>query len=433
MVQCSIPIPASSDSHFCLFDTIFVDIGDEQSIENSLSTFSGHIKNIINILNYSTKNSLVLIDELCAGTDPIEGQALAIAILKEFKNKGVISITSTHYGGLKNFASKEDNIENGSMEFDNTTLAPTYRLLTGIPGSSKALEISKRLGLSENILNHAKENINPHFLESDKLLAQIEDKNRQLQQKEIKLSNYEDELNEKEQNIKIIKERLKEKEEELNRILKLKESEFLKESRREFENLVKEIKCTNASKESIASGSEFFAKVKEHLHKEGNNTKENLTNSDVVFDKGDEVKIVSSGIEGYIVDKSNNPNEWIVQAGIIKVNVRSSYLIKNDIKTEAKKQKSDNISGLFIPSSAPLSVDLRGLRYDEAEKKLDEFISRSLSSNNKCVRVIHGKGSGALRRCIQEYFDNSPFVLNFDFEKDDRNGVNYGITIAQLR
>jgi len=429
-LQCGIPIPATTDSQFCIFDKIFVDIGDEQSIENSLSTFSGHIKKIIYILTHSTKNSLVLLDELCAGTDPIEGSALAIGILKELKNIGLMSIVSTHYGELKNFASKEASIENGSMEFDNNTLAPTYRLLTGVPGSSKALEISKRLGLSEKILNEAKNNINPYFLDSEKLLGQLEEKNIKLTETESRLLDYENKLNEKENELILKKNQLKEKEKELDRLLKSKESEFLKESRREFEELIKEIKTSNADKGKIIEGKIFFEKVKTHV-----DSQNEVTGNDTDFTKGDFVKILSNGNEGYIINKSNNTNEYIVQVGIVKLNIKSSDLVKivneEDENDRLKNSLSSKIS--FTPEKIGLSLDIRGFRYEEAERKLDEFVSNSLAGNNKTIRVIHGKGSGALRKCIQDYFTHSPFVVNFDFEKDSNSGVNYGITIAQLR
>lgn len=426
MVQCGIPIPAGEDSVFCIFNRIFVDIGDEQSIENSLSTFSAHIKKLTYILNYSTKNSLILIDELCAGTDPIEGSALAIAILKYIKNIGPLSIITTHYSDLKNFASKEETIENGSMEFDNNTLAPTYRLLIGVPGSSKALEISKRLGINEEILEEAKRNINPAFLDSEKLLLQLEQKNLTLDEMEKKLINKENNLKEKESEIINKRELLKEKEKELDKLLKLRENEFLKESRRRFEELIKDIKTSNASKEKIIDGKIFFEDIKKHIEED-----DDIITNDDVYKKGDCVLILSSNSEGYIIDVSNNPNEYIVQAGIIKLNIKS-----NDLKRiESKRiQKSENAQYRpFIPETKSLSLDLRGLRYDEAEKKLDEFISNSLASNTKVIKIIHGKGSGALRKCIQDYFDNSPFVVDYDFEKDKDSGINYGVTVAKLR
>nr|HPO50200.1 Smr/MutS family protein [Spirochaetota bacterium] len=428
MTQCSIPIPAGLDSQFCIFDKIFVDIGDEQSIENSLSTFSGHIKKLIYILNRSTKNSLALIDELCSGTDPMEGAALAIGILKELKNVNLLSIVSTHYGELKNFASREDKIENGSMEFDNVTLAPTYKLQTGIPGSSKAFEISKRLGLRESVLNEARNNINPDFLNSEKLLAQLEQKNIELSEFQSKLIETEKKLKYREEELVSKKTILKEREKEVERLLKSKESEFLKESRKEFEALVKEIKTSNAQKDKIVEGRIFFEKIKNRLDFE-----EISETSDEDFKKGDNVRIISSGSEGYVIDKSNNQNEYIIQAGIIKMNVKSNDMTKIEPKKDDKNLEYYSKNAVFSPTNRGYSLDLRGLRYDDAERKLDEFISNCIAANNKTIRIIHGKGSGALRKCIQDYFTHSPFVTNFDFEKDEKSGVNYGITVAQLR
>ncbi|MCK4797625.1 MAG: hypothetical protein KAT05_09600, partial [Spirochaetes bacterium] len=224
MVQSGIAIPASSTSQFCIFDKLFIDIGDEQSIEQSLSTFSAHIKKIIEIINNADSNSLILIDELGAGTDPIEGSALAISILQTFLKLKSIAVITTHYSALKHIAAQQEGIENGSMEFDSINLIPTYILQIGIPGSSKAFEISKRLGMPDQIIEIAKSNINKDFLDIEKIIEKLEKEKKQLELKKELLLKKEDEFKNIELSFLEEKAILEKKETELKQLLKNKES-----------------------------------------------------------------------------------------------------------------------------------------------------------------------------------------------------------------
>ena len=428
MIQCGIPIPASSTSKFCIFKKLFVDIGDEQSIEQSLSTFSAHIKKIIEVIKNSDENSLILFDEFCAGTDPTEGSALAISLLNKIIKLRAIALITTHYSALKYFASQQNGIENASMEFDSEKLMPIYKLNIGVPGNSKALEISKRVGMPQDIIDYAKKNINEDYLKIEKISAKLENEKREIEIIKKKLQDENDKI--KVQNDFLIKkqEELEKKEQKLNEEIGIKESIFLKDSRKKFEQIVKEIKKENASKESIKMGKNFFEKIDKRLKEAYQHKKKN--NIEKSFNIGDDVLIISKDIKGVIIDKSNKEGEYLVQAGLIKMNFNSSDLKiieDNKIKNYKSSFKTPNIK-------TQLTLDLRGCRYEEAEKKLDKFIENSLVNSVSSIRIIHGKGTGVLRKCIYEYFENSPFIKDFDYEKNlNNNSTNYGVTVAILR
>lgn len=427
MIQSGIPVPASSTSKFCIFDKVFVDIGDEQSIEQSLSTFSAHIKKIIDVIKNADKNSLVLFDEFCAGTDPTEGSALAISLLSKLINLKTMALITTHYSALKYFASQKKGIENASMEFDSEKLMPVYRLNIGVPGNSKALEISKRVGMPQEIIDNAKKNINEDYLKIEKISAKLEKEKREMES--IKENLLKEKLKLKEQNDIILKkyEELEKKERKINEEAQLKESLFLKESRKKFEEIIREIKTDNASKESIKKGKNLFEKINKKIDRMSELKKKDKTIR--TFNIGDEVLIISKNIKGFIIDKSNKEGEYLVQAGLIKMNFNSSDL--RIIKDNIKMKKRSSIKAPYIKTQ--LTIDLRGYRYEEAEKKLDKFIEDSIVNGISSIKVIHGKGTGALRKCIYEYFEKSPYVINFEYENNlNNNSTNYGVTIAFL-
>ena len=361
MIQSGIPIPASSTSQFYIFDKIFVDIGDEQSIEQSLSTFSAHLKKIIELINLSDENSLILLDEFCSGTDPQEGSALAISILKELLNKNVMGVVTTHYSALKYFATETDCVENASMEFDPVKLIPTYRLNIGVPGSSKALEISARLGMPQYILDNAKKSLNEEYVNVERLMEKLERQKLELEKNEIKLNNDKKSLTDSLLKVEEKRQMLEKKELELKNKQRSTESDFLKEKRREFELLVKNIKTKSASKDSIKDGKDFFEKINTHLKE----IKTDKNNSEkVTFKIGDRVKIISKDVKGTIIDKGNKDGEYLIQAGLIKMNFMSDDLRllsdNNKIKLESSYKAPD--------LKSQLTLDLRGSRYEEAKK-----------------------------------------------------------------
>jgi len=428
MVQCGIGIPASSTSKFCVFKKIFVDIGDEQSIEQSLSTFSGHVKKIINIINRTDSDSLILIDEFGAGTDPVEGSALAMSILNHILKIKSFAVMTTHYSALKHFASEHDGIENASVEFDSVNLKPTYKLRIGIPGSSKALEIAKRLGMPDKIINSAKSLINEEHLNVEKLSEKLEQERIQYENDRNTMIAEKEKLEKKETALKNELLKIKEKDNELKQLFKSGESQFLKDARKEFEALVKKIKTEKASKDVIKEGKSFFNKIDEVIALQDKKiNKEKLVKE---FKPGDEVVIISKDIKGTILDKTNEEGEYLVQVGLLKMNFHSQ-----DLKL-AKKKKNKNdydVSYQKVDTiTSQMTYDIRGCRYEEAEKKISKFIEEALMNNLSVIKIIHGKGTGALRRCIHDFLQTSPYVTDFDYEKIN-DAVNYGVTVAYLR
>ncbi len=425
MIQSGIPIPCSSTSQFCIFEKLFIDIGDEQSIEQSLSTFSGHIKRIIEIINNSGDYSLALIDEFGTGTDPIEGSCMAMSILLKLLEKKTIALMTTHYSAIKHFVSQTENAENGSMEFDNEKLIPTYKLKIGIAGSSKAFEISKRIGMPIEIIEKAKSFIDKDYMNLEILASKLEQRQIELDNKINQLNEFESRLNEKENRLKEKNEEITKKENQLKDLFKIKESEFLRKSRKEFENIIKQIKTTNASKDTIKQGKEILKKIDENINI--NNVKDNKKQNK--FNTGDDVFIISKNLKGIIIDKTNISSEYLVKVGLLKINFPSNDL--ELIKTEKKEEYNYSVEK---KSKIQLTLDLRGTRYHEAEKKIEKFIEESLLNHIKTIKIIHGMGTGALRKCIHEHLEHSPFVENFNYEKNiNKDSTNFGVTIVNLK
>ncbi len=426
MNQCSLGVKADERSSFYVFENMFVDIGDEQSIEASLSTFSAHIKNIIDIITNINENSLILIDELGTGTDPMEGEALAISIIEKILEANCLTLVTTHFNALKMLASKYKNIQNGAMEFDNANLRPTYRLITGLPGRSYALEISERLGLNKNIIEKARSLIDKKFLDIDILLKEIMIEKRNYEEKMIELEKQLKIINEEREKLSILEKEMKEREKELKKIIKDQKFDFLIEIRKEFENIVENIKKNIASKESIIEGKNFIERIKNEI--EEKEEKDNLIEVKNDINIGDRVLIISKDIEGIVVARSNKENELIVQAGIVKLPIN----IMDLKKIEDKKVNSKPVI-TFKPESKALTLDLRGCRCEEAEKKLEKFIEQSIASQTYTIRIIHGMGTGALKNFIHTYLKSSPFIVSFNYEENLNKGKNYGVTIAHLK
>lgn len=425
MNQCCIGIKAKESSSLYVFENMFTDIGDEQSIEASLSTFSAHIKNIMEIIKNMNQRSLILIDELGTGTDPIEGEALAISIINKILKFDCMAIVTTHFNALKMLPAKDKNIQNGAMDFDCTNLAPTYRLIIGLPGRSYALEISERLGLPKDIIENSKNLIDKRFLDLDILLKEIITQKNNYEEKMKELEKNFLNLKEERERLSILEKEINEKEKQLKKIIKEQKFDFLIEIRKEFEKIVHNIKKNSASKESIIEGKNFIDKIKKEVKEdEQDNISLELQNE---INIGDHVLIISKNIEGVIVAKSNKENELIVQTGIVKMPINIKDL---------KKINKVNISSpvfSFKTESKSLTLDLRGYKCEDAEKELDKFIERSISSKTYTIRIIHGMGTGVLRNFIHNYLKKSAFIVSFNYEEDFNKGKNYGVTIAHLK
>ncbi len=428
MVQSGIHIPASPDSNLHIFDEIFVDIGDYQSIEDDLSTFSSHLLNIRNILNAAGKKSLVLIDEIGAGTDPAEGSAIAASVLIELYNKGAIVFASTHHGSLKLIANETEGFENAAMEFNHKDLRPTYIFKQGVPGSSYAFEIAGRIGMSAATLKTASS-----YLDSDKhklesFLVDIETKSNLLNEK-LKSIEAEklkaDELrNTYEQNLA----KLNSEKREIIKKAKQDAEDFLKGINKRIEAAVKELKESNAQKENIKEVKDLVKTIKQETSQlTPPSANDDLTVKET-FEIGDAVQIKNTSTTGKILEINSSKHKAVIFAGKIKMQVELNDL--NHIKKDKSDESPD--TNYHIMVNAPkYRIDIRGERPEEAEYEVIRFVDDAYSSSVNRIEILHGKGTGALKKTVKEILQKHDKVKNFYFAPIEMGGD--GITIAELK
>ncbi|AYD39790.1 endonuclease MutS2 [Clostridium fermenticellae] len=431
-------IPAKENSTISFFKEVFADIGDEQSIEQNLSTFSSHMKNIVNIINEADKSSLVLFDELGAGTDPTEGAALAISILENLKNRNSKIIATTHYSELKAYALRTESVENASVEFDVETLRPTYRLLIGIPGKSNAFEISKRLGLPNYIIDMAKETITNESLEFEDLI-------QNLQNKSIKAENdaRESEI------LKMEAAKIKDKyEQRLTAFDHSKEKAFI-EAQRKAKNIVREAK-EEADKilkdmrelERMGYTSDARQKLEENRKKLSNRLDRLEEKAKIVrkddgerledVQEGDEVFAVSLNQNVVVLSRPDHKKMVQVQAGIMKIDLNLNDLRvvkskKNSENTQKRSQKKVKLNLKTVASS----IDLRGMDSIEATYNTDKYLDEAYLAGYEKVTIIHGKGTGVLRNAIMEMLKSHSHVKNYRLGEYGEGGT--GVTIVELK
>ncbi|WP_449537191.1 endonuclease MutS2 [Ferdinandcohnia sp. Marseille-Q9671] len=433
MAQSGLQIPAKDESEIAVFQSVYADIGDEQSIEQSLSTFSSHMVNIVDILKRVDDNSLVLFDELGAGTDPQEGAALAISILDEVYNRGARVIATTHYPELKAYGYNREGVINASVEFDIETLSPTYKLLIGVPGRSNAFEISKRLGLSDNIIRAAKSHISSETNTVENMIASLE-KSRKEAEQEL------DEAEEIRRQAQILHKQLQEQiidfneqREKLYEKAEQKAEETLKKATAEAEDIIRELRKMKLDQRSL---------VKEHQLIDAKKRLENAvpdlsnkTNKQTVSTKtkrklvpGDEVKVVSLNQKGHLLEKVSN-NEWQVQIGILKMKVKETDLEFVSSPKPVETKPLATVRGKDYHVS--LELDLRGERYENALSRVEKYIDDALLAGYPRVSIIHGKGTGALRQGVQEYLKNHRSVKSSRFGEAGEGGT--GVTVVELK
>ncbi|SDC53616.1 DNA mismatch repair protein MutS2 [Priestia aryabhattai B8W22] len=433
MAQAGLQIPALDGSEMAVFKHVFADIGDEQSIEQSLSTFSSHMVNIVDILQKVDHKSLVLFDELGAGTDPQEGAALAISILDQVYERGARVVATTHYPELKAYGYNREGVVNASVEFDIETLSPTYKLLIGVPGRSNAFEISKRLGLSAEVIERAKGYIGSETNKVENMIASLEDSRRQS----------EHELEEAEE--------LRKEAQKLHKELQSQIIEFNEKRDKLYEKAEEKAQATvqAASEEAEKIISDLrkmsqknHALVKEHELIEARKRLEDAVptlekskkkpavpkKQERTLQAGDEVKVLSWGQKGTLVEQVSN-NEWQVQMGIMKMKVKEKDLeyISSPKPVETKplamvKGKDYHVN---------LELDLRGERYENALIRVEKYIDDALLANYPRVSIIHGKGTGALRKGVQEYLKNHRSVKNIRFGEASEGGS--GVTVVEFK
>lgn len=421
-------IPAGEKSSIYVFDNIFADIGDEQSIADSLSTFSSHMINIVDMMKKSTQNSLILLDELCSGTDPQEGANLAISILEELNGKQSINIVTTHYSEIKNYAIATDNFENASSEFDVENMKPTYKILMGVPGRSNAFAISKRLGLEEHILNRAKELTKQESIN-------IEDVLKEIYENKILI---EEEKEKTEKNLKEIEE-LKKGLERDNTELELQAKKIIDEATYEARKILlnaKEKAETTIKKISEQEDKNQMNKIKNDLNEEIKELKiENITlKSETKLEEikiGMKVYIGSINQEGTILKLPNKSNKVRVQIGMAKTDfyIEDIFIKNNNEKTEEKI--NTKIREINIKNNVPTEIKVIGLTVDEAIPIIDKYLDECSMTSMKTTRIVHGKGTGKLRHGIQEYLKTHSHVKSY------RNGTfgegEMGVTIVELK
>lgn len=431
MAQAGIPVPALEGSELAVFDQIFADIGDEQSIEQSLSTFSSHMVNIVDILEKFDENSLVIFDELGAGTDPQEGAALAISLLDEVHGRGARVIATTHYPELKAYGYNREGVANASVEFDVETLSPTYRLLIGVPGRSNAFEISKRLGLPEHIIAHAKSFTGTDRKEVDSMIASLEKSRREAEQdaEETKVVLEQSELL-KEDLAKRLAD-YESRQEQLEDKAKEKARKIVDQARAEAEAVISELRKMQLTQQTG---------IKEHQLIDAKKRLENATpenrvlkkakknNEPVPLKPNDEVKVLSFGQKGTLLEKVSD-HEWIVQVGILKMKLPESDL--NYTKPEKQKQTRTMTTLKGRDGYTKMELDLRGERYEDALSRVEKYLDDALLANYHQVSIIHGKGTGALRQGVQQYLKKHPRVKSYRFGEAGEGGS--GVTVAELK
>jgi len=438
MMQSGLHIPAESDSKLGIFEHVFVDIGDEQSVEQSLSTFSAHMTNIVKIMEQADSKSLVLFDELGAGTDPAEGAALAMAILTELLDRESCGVATTHYGTLKTFAYNTPGIENASVEFDPDTLKPTYRLLTGIPGRSNALAIAGRLGLSPHILERARSFISERQLQESNLLENLEDTQREIEIQKRKIEDEYKEAVQKAAELKHKNQELQDKYEEIIHKAKEEAIEIVRQAKVEAEAVIKELK--EIRKKERREQEAALQKARSRLRKlsgdvftSSTTRKGKSTLKPEQIQVGQTVYLPNLRQKGQVLQKPDHNNEVLVQAGIIRLNVPLSEIrLVDETRTPEHFEKTLRGSlGLAKSVTLRSEIDLRGKLVEEAVVLLDKYLDDAVITGINQVSAIHGKGTGALRTGIHQFLKQHPHVKSYrlgEFGEGDS-----GVTIIELK
>ncbi len=428
MALSGMPVPADSSSSIPLIRNLLVDIGDQQSIENNLSTFSAHVSNISEILKNADSETITLIDELGTGTDPDEGAALACAVLKELKNKGALVFATTHLTGIKGFVHKTEGMLNASMEFDQKTLTPLYQLRVGEPGQSHALETAKRYGLPESIIESAKDILGVRKIEMDSLIYDLNEKRRQYEKALNELQLQQSEMEKKE---RLFAEKLSEAESCQNEILSnsYKEaSEIILNTKREMHALVDELKKKGKDKfrEVLKHVESIQESVSEKIRELDKNNKsapsiDELKEGDIVF-------IRTIGHDASIIKINRKDNCLRVRAGSIEMEVPLSEVgFKKDLFAEVEK---GGIQVERLDEAVPSEINIVGLRVDEALSRLEPFLNHASLAGFSEITIIHGVGAGILSRAVREYLTGHPLVKNFRSGTQTEGGA--GVTIVSM-
>ncbi|UCC45359.1 MAG: Smr/MutS family protein, partial [Candidatus Zixiibacteriota bacterium] len=430
MAQSGLPLPASDKTEMGIFQQVFADIGDEQSIELSLSTFSSHIKNIISAISKVSSDSLVLFDEIGAGTDPKEGAALAEAIILFLIGQGARLVATTHFSHLKTLALDNPEIENASLEFDRKSLAPTYRMQLGIPGSSYAVEIASRLGMDPQICGHASTLLGSGERTLTDLIASLESELATLRTDKAKLSERLATAKELEEFYRTQTDKLKSEVNDRKKEALAETEQLLEKTRKETERIVAEIRKTQADDVSVKQAHQFLKATEDDLTSQQRELARESSRllDQSSFAKGDHVRILSLGQEGQI-DELVSGKKARVQVGNVTtvVPLRDLEKLAGDVTLKA------GLTTARYDTQTPASpeIHLRGMTVDEATDALDKFLDNAVVSGLTQVYVIHGKGTGTLRRTLTEWLKSHSEVVGLRLGNWNEGGA--GVTVVKLK
>ena len=431
MAQSGMHIPASSESSIYLFDNIFADIGDEQSILESLSTFSSHMTHIINILNEATSDSLVLVDELGSGTDPIEGASLALSILEYLKKHNITVLATTHYHELKEYALLTNGVENASCEFNLETLSPTYRLLIGVPGKSNAFAISQKLGLKQEILENAKKSINSDTAKTEDLLKEIYDSKALIESEKEKTLQYSNKIERLKQKLENETTDLEEHKKEYLQKAKQEAREILLSAKQEANDIIKEMESEKNNSKNLNT---LRNKLTSKLH-EVNQTPESPLEETQKIDEsqikpGAIVFVPKFNKNGTILSYPNQSKKFNIQIDNIKTTLTPSQITiaKN---TETKKEIITKKQSTFVPKNVKTELNVIGMNIEESIFLVDKFLDEAAIAKLETVRIVHGKGTGILGKGIQKYLKSHPHVKSYRYGTFGEGEM--GVTIVELK
>ena len=439
MGMAGLHLPAEYGTEISVFSSVYADIGDEQSIEQSLSTFSSHMTNIVKILKEVDEKSFVLFDELGAGTDPTEGAALAIAILDTLHERKIVTAATTHYSELKLYALTTEGVINGSVEFNVETLSPTYKLLIGVPGKSNAFEISKKLGLNPDIIQKAKQNIETDKIEFEDALKQIEENRIYIEEKKQEIDRLDLESKKKHSDFLSKERKSLEKSEKLIDEANYEARKIVENVKREAAEIIKELRKLNLemNKDKNRRANELRQLLNDKTKELTENIYSDIIEEEDTYDTtsplktGDAVTVKSLNQKGFIISDVDDSQTVMVQIGLIKTKVKKSDLIK--IKSEEEVKQKSNTSRMVKLKTSSINpiIDLRGYNLDEALLELDKYLDDAFMSNLNEVQVIHGKGMGILREGVTQFLKKHKHVKESRLGTFNEGGD--GVTIVKFK
>lgn len=440
MAQAGLHVPVFENSIFCVFQSVFADIGDEQSIEQSLSTFSGHMTNIVRILQCAQKGSLVLLDELGAGTDPEQGAALSMAILEHLMHKEVLTIATTHYSELKVFAHSRPRAENACVEFNSVTLRPTFKLSIGMPGESNAFEIASRLGLFPEVIERARNFLKPENRELSDLIQHLKEDQAAASVARSNAEQLRSEIEQLRDKIKHEKEEIRKKEREILTKALFEAQEIVRAAKAEAEKLISSLKeeqkemnlremlrKTEIVRNKLCHLSENVVDKIESISFMPHD--ENVSYTDIKA--GDSVIIPRFNQEGYVLTEPNNSGDVLVQVGALKLNLPVTELRLCRKAKNIPVNKRTQTNSIEDKAAVAPQLDFRGLRVEDALEEIDKYLDRAYLAGLRKVSLIHGKGTGVLRNAVRKYLAEHPFVASYRFGGYYEGGI--GVTVVEFK